>query len=86
MEKRGSIYDPLHQFLQLNNSNRLMMSFSEVEEVLGFSLPMSAYKYMAWWDGASQHTQAYAWTKAGYKANAKLNEKKVEFIKYESLR
>ena len=56
--KRGIIYDPLHQFLQFNNSNRIMMTFSEIEEVLGFSLPMSAHKYMAWWDGSSQHTQA----------------------------
>lgn len=62
------------------------MTFLEVEGVLGFTLPISATKYMAWWDGASQHTQAYSWTEAGFKAKPRLSEKKVEFIKYEVLK
>lgn len=86
MEKRGSKYDPLNQFLQFNNSNRIIMTFSEIEEVLGFSLPMSAQKYMSWWDDSSQHSQAHAWTEAGYKANPKMNEKKVDFIKFDALK
>ncbi|MFP7442927.1 hypothetical protein SFC50_04410 [Bacillus infantis] len=86
MVKGESKYDPLHQFLRINNSTRIILTFSEIETVLGFTLPMSAYKYAAWWDGASQHTQAYSWTEAGYKANPRLNEKKVEFIKYEALK
>lgn len=85
MVNRESKYNPLHQFLKLNNSIRIMITFSEVEAILGFTLPKSAYKYAAWWDGASQHTQAYSWTEAGYKANPRLNEKQVEFIKYEAL-
>ncbi|GED17412.1 DUF7662 domain-containing protein [Aneurinibacillus migulanus] len=84
MIARGSKYDPLHKFLKSTDSNRLAMTFLEIEEVLRFSLPVSASKYMAWWDGASQHTQAYSWTNAGFKAKPILSEKKVEFVKYEA--
>ncbi|MER1999519.1 MAG: hypothetical protein ABS882_07070, partial [Lysinibacillus sp.] len=80
---RGSKYEPLYKFLESKESNRLIMTFKEVEEVLGFTLPESASKYMAWWDGSSQHTQAYSWTRAGFKANPSLKEKKVEFVKYQ---
>lgn len=84
MIARGSKYEPLYNFLKSTDSNRLVMTLLEIEKVLGFSLPVSASKYMAWWDGASQHTQAYSWTRAGFKAKPNLNEKKVEFVKYES--
>jgi hypothetical protein len=61
------------------------MTFSEIEEVLRFQLPASASKHQGWWDGSSQHTQAYAWTWAGYKVFPNLKEKKVKFIKYGSV-
>ncbi|MGE7601291.1 DUF7662 domain-containing protein [Peribacillus sp. NPDC097675] len=83
MGTRNSKYEPLHKFLKLNGSNRIVMTFLEVEDVLGFTLPVSASRYMAWWDGASQHTQAYSWTEAGFKAKPNLSEKKVEFVKYQ---
>lgn len=85
MNTRGSKYEPLQKFLKSKQSNRLIMTFSEVEDVLGFKLPASAYKYMAWWDGASQHTQAYSWSKAGFTAKPNLKEKKVEFVKFEEI-
>lgn len=47
MSKRGCKYDPLQRFLQFKDSNRMVMTFSEVEVVLGFTLPISAYKYAA---------------------------------------
>ncbi|WP_066066183.1 DUF7662 domain-containing protein [Neobacillus soli] len=83
MNTRGSKYEPLYQFLKSKDSNRLVMTYKEVEDVLGFTLPPSASKYLAWWDSASQHTQAYSWTKAGFKANPNLKDKKIEFVKYE---
>ena len=85
MGTRQSKYQPLQMFLKLKDSNRLSLTFKEVEEVLGFSLPLSASKHMAWWDGSSQHTQSYSWTEAGFKAKPNLREKKVEFVKYELL-
>ncbi len=83
LHTRGSKYEPLNKFLKSKGSNRIVMTFLEVEEILGFQLPISALKYMAWWDGASQHTQAYSWTEAGFTAKPNLKEKKVEFVSYE---
>lgn len=83
VQTRGSKYEPLYKFLKSESSNRIVMTFLEVEDVLGFSLPASASKYLAWWDGSSQHTQAYAWSEAGFKAKPNLKEKKVEFTSYQ---
>lgn len=78
MAINGSKYDPLFNFLKMNNSEKIILSFDEIREILGFSLPQSAFKYHAWWDGSSQHTQSYSWTEAGFKARPILKEKKVE--------
>lgn len=54
MHNRESKDKHLHKFLISEGSNRMVMTFLEIVEVLGFPLQASASKYMAWWDGASQ--------------------------------
>jgi len=46
------------------------MSFSEIEKILGFTLPTSARKYNAWWanEHNGSHTHARAWQDAGWKS------------------
>lgn len=58
-------YTPLKQYLQTVDKNQLELSFSEIEEILGFSLPMSAHKYDAWWSNGSK-PHSYAWLDAGW--------------------
>lgn len=70
VETRGSKYESLHKLLKSEGSNRIVMTFLEVEEVLGYPLPVSASKY----DGDSQYTQAYAWTEAGFKTKLEREE------------
>ena len=44
-------------------------TFGEIESVLGFELPPSARLYRPWWaneNGNNGHTQARAWTAAGW--------------------
>lgn len=42
--------------------------FADVEAVLGFSLPRSAYSYPAWWSNdATGHSHSLAWLDAGWK-------------------
>lgn len=42
--------------------------FADVEAVLGFSLPRSAYSYPAWWSNdATGHSHSLAWLEAGWK-------------------
>lgn len=60
-------YHPLEQFLLASERSLICMTFLEVEQLLGDTLPMSAYSYAAWW-GNSWHTQARSWLDAGYKA------------------
>jgi hypothetical protein len=47
------------------------MSFKEIERILGFKLPESAYKYEAWWsNNATGHSHARAWLKFGWHTEA----------------
>jgi len=59
------------------------MSFSEVEGVLGFPLPDSAWKYPAWWANENpdrtQHVHALAWLFADYLAHVDLQNEVVIF-------
>lgn len=62
-------YEKLKSHLQSINQDRVTMTFAEIEEILGFSLPNSAYKHRAWWSNTDSHTQARAWLDAGWKVS-----------------
>lgn len=72
-------YEPLRKFLEHEGSESIIMSLSDVEDVLGFKLPNSANKQVAWWSGARTHV--FSWIEAGYKAKPRLEVGKVEFLK-----
>lgn len=55
----------LTNFLKESNQN-VTLDFSQLEKILGFKLPPSAYKYKAWWSN-SGHTHSNTWIDAGYK-------------------
>ena len=40
------------------------MSFEQIERILGFKLPKSAYEYETWWSGRSH---ARVWLSAGWR-------------------
>lgn len=66
-----SKYDPLRDALTAAAAKRreVVMSFQEIETVLGFPLPRSARAYDAWWRNKSpesRHSQNQSWLKAGY--------------------
>lgn len=58
-------YAPLLQFLQRQTAKQIIMTYAEVEAVLGFKLPNSAYNYTMWWN-PSGHPHCQAWLQAGY--------------------
>ena len=67
--KPGSKYFPLHQHLKRQRGERIPMTFSEVEAVLGASLPRSARRSRAFWSNRARGgLQAEAWLEAGYEA------------------
>lgn len=76
-------YEPLPQFLAATGGSKKTMSFAQIERVLGFPLPKSAYEYEAWWsNNAAGHSHARAWVEAGWKTESvNLAERKVTFLR-----
>jgi hypothetical protein len=67
-----SKYNPLQDFLKplALHLTEVTLSLDQIEDILGFDLPPSAYTYRAWWSNPSspdQHTHAQAWLAAGWK-------------------
>lgn len=71
-------YEELRSFLLAQPPEKpVLMSFKEVESIVG-TLPPSAFKHQAWWaNGGHQH--ADAWLGAGRKVTANLLEQRVTF-------
>jgi len=63
-----SKYEPLPQFLTSKDGSTHRMSFEQIERVLGFKLPNSAYEHEAWWsNNATGHSHSRAWLSAGWR-------------------
>ena len=58
-------YAPLLQFLQRQTAEQIILTYAEVESILGFKLPKSAYTYTMWWNSKG-HPHCQAWLQAGY--------------------
>jgi hypothetical protein len=78
-----SKYEPLPQFLASVGGTTHRMSFREIERILGFKLPKSAYQHEAWWsNNATGHSHARAWMNFGWRTEAvDLVGHKVTFMK-----
>jgi hypothetical protein len=76
-----SKYEALPQFLAKNDRAAHRMSFREIEQVLGFKLPKSAYEYEAWWsNNATGHSHARTWLRFGWRTEVvDLAGRKVTF-------
>ena len=78
-----SKYSPLKEFLKQRNRRSVRLSFEDIERIIGFKLPTSAYIYRAWWANDSTHTHARnGWLAAGYRVRfVDLKERVVEFVR-----
>ncbi|WP_419887586.1 DUF7662 domain-containing protein [Neobacillus niacini] len=78
-------YERLYQSLSKKEKDvsSLTLSMNEMEDILEFKLPASAYKYSAWWANESQgtHSHARSWLMAGWKTAEVKPGNKVTFIK-----
>jgi len=76
-----SKYESLSQFLASAQGATKRLSFAEIERILGFKLPKSAYKHEAWWsNNATGHSHARAWLEAGWRTEGvDLAGRKVTF-------
>lgn len=64
---KGDKYIGLIEYLLNKKVNSIIMSFNEIEEQIGGSLPDSAYKHRAFWSNTNSHSVAFGWLEAGYK-------------------
>ena len=60
-------YRYLSNFLKSSNQQSIKLSFSEIENILKFSLPNSAKKYREFWSNSETHSIALSWLSVGYK-------------------
>lgn len=78
-----SLYDPLKLRLQSVTEYSLVLSFDEIEELIGQVLPSSAHNYDAWWSNESpdhtRHVQSKAWTTLGFSAEVNRGRREVTF-------
>jgi hypothetical protein len=59
-------YDPLGTFLERQPTERVPISFGEIEGILGVPLPRSK-KYPAWWsNNPSNNPMTKVWLEAGF--------------------
>jgi hypothetical protein len=76
-------YQPLYKYLRERYTNRVVMTFAEIQAVLGFSLPGVAWVQASWWSGVPPHgrrsPQSDAWMLAGRTATVNLTARTVVF-------
>ena len=71
-------------YLKKSNKSYIRLSFQEIEDILGFKLPSSAFNHAAFWSNSRSHSLASSWLNAGYKnIKTDLFEKYAEFKKEE---
>lgn len=74
-------YSPLKDHLRTVSDDEIELSFSEIEEILGTSLPNSAHKYDAWWsNGGKNHS--YAWLDVGWRVDERnFTDQTIRFVR-----
>jgi hypothetical protein len=81
-------YDPLREHLRKQNLREIILTFQEVEDLIGFPLPASAARPQ-WWanvtDQKTTHVQRNAWREAGFDAFLIAGSSKVRFQKVRPL-
>jgi hypothetical protein len=82
-------YRLLFKYLRDRYANRVVLTFSEIEDLIGFSLPAPARVQREWWgtvDAAAPHSlQSNSWTLANRTATVNLSAQSVMFERVDPL-
>ena len=83
--RRRSKYSPLHDFLTAHKADRVELSYSQIEEIIGSSLPASSRKHSAqFWANhyGGTHVWATQWMDAGWKVDGhSISAERVVFVR-----
>jgi hypothetical protein len=78
-------YQPLQSHLERRRGRPEMLTFEDIEEIIGKTLPESAMKYRSFWSNDNQENgAARAWSRAGYRVAYLDREQKV--VRFERVR
>jgi hypothetical protein len=76
-------YRSLHKYLDERYANTVVLTFKEIEDLLGFTLPALARLRQDWWANADADSappaHSYSWTRASRSATANLLAQTVVF-------
>ena len=76
-------YRTLHKYLHERYADTIVMTFGEIEDLIGFSLPDAARVEPAWWASAEvggvPSPQSLSWTQANRAATPRLPAQVVVF-------
>lgn len=79
-------YWKLFDTLNSNSKTNISLSYQEIEKILDFKLPPSAYKHRPWWANDKSHTHAKAWLNAGWKVDKVILGSYVLFFKNKNVK
>ncbi len=81
--RTGSKYQGLQDYLRNCDRPEVILSFAEIERLIGGSLPNSAQRNRAWWSNRTKGAlQANAWMSVGYLAeDVNVADRTVRFRK-----
>ena len=79
-------YTPLEEYLRTLPKSRkaVKLSFEQIEAILKFKLPASAYEDERWWlrEKEGNHVNLRAWANAGWKIESvDVNKKQAKLIR-----
>lgn|SRR5690348_2228255 len=72
-------YLSLSTYLEHRYAGVVVLTFAQMEALLGFALPASAGTEPGWWTTAPTHRHSAAWTEAGRTATPNLVARTVTF-------
>lgn len=82
LDKVSAKYRGLAEYLLSSNETRVTLSYSQIEEILGFALPDTARKFkQSYWANTETHSYASSWMAVGYKTRVDVESDTVTFIK-----
>lgn len=80
--KVSAKYRGLAEYLLSSDEDRVTLSYSQIEKILGFRLPDTARKHkQAYWANSETHSYSSAWLAVGYRTRVDPDSDAVTFIK-----
>ena len=79
-DKISGKYRPLAEYLYDKWEKKITLTYAEIESILDFKLPPTAYKIpTSYWANTLTHTYAASWLAIGYKTKVNIEALSVTF-------